>query len=101
MVEFLAARTEPLVLNYHNVTPPQFYEPYDRSAAKILALAQAQIRRLAERSRLGLADSHFNAADQTTQPPIFGTAGGLSGLPPNTVYTDILHQILASVRRSY
>jgi len=44
--------------------------------------------------------AHFNAADQTSQPPIAGS-GSLSGASTNLFYTGLLEQILQSVRKLY
>ena len=45
--------------------------------------------------------AHFNAADQKTAPPVYGAASGLQGLPTNSAYTDLLQQILQSVRKTF
>jgi glycosyltransferase involved in cell wall biosynthesis len=57
---WLGARTETLVVNYHNVTPPEFYAPWDNGMARHQLLAQTQLRELAPRAALGLAVSSFN-----------------------------------------
>jgi len=45
--------------------------------------------------------AHFNALDQRHSTPVYGAASGLSGAPTNAAYTDLLQQILQSVRRIY
>jgi glycosyltransferase involved in cell wall biosynthesis len=60
---WLLARPEPLVVNYHNVTPPHHYAPWDNGLARHQLRAQTQLRRLAPRSALGLAVSAFNEAE--------------------------------------
>lgn len=60
---WLGSRTEPLVLNYHNVTPPEYYAPWDNGMARHQLLAQAQLRALAPRAALGLAVSSFNESE--------------------------------------
>jgi glycosyltransferase involved in cell wall biosynthesis len=60
---WLAGRSETLVLNYHNVTPPEYYAPWDNGLARHQLLAQAQLRELAPRAALGLAVSSFNEAE--------------------------------------
>jgi L-malate glycosyltransferase len=57
---WLHARAETLVVNYHNVTPPEYYAPWDNGMARHQLLAQTQLRQLAPRAALGLAVSAFN-----------------------------------------
>jgi glycosyltransferase involved in cell wall biosynthesis len=63
VADFLAARPEPLVLDYHNVTDPALSEGWDPDGAARSAAALEQLARLAPRSVLGLADSAFNRRD--------------------------------------
>lgn len=60
---WLGARSEALVVNSHNVTPPEYFAPWDNGMARHQLLAQTQLRELAPRSRLGLAVSAFNEAE--------------------------------------
>jgi glycosyltransferase involved in cell wall biosynthesis len=60
---WLRTRTETLVVNYHNVTPPEYYAPWDNGLARHQLLAQTQLRELASRAALGLAVSAFNEAE--------------------------------------
>ena len=60
---WLGARTEVLVVNYHNVTPPRYYAPWDNGMARHQLLAQTQLRELAVRAALGLAVSSFNEVE--------------------------------------
>ena len=60
---WLGARSEALVVNYHNVTPPEYYAPWDNGMARHQLLAQTQLRALAPRAALGLAVSSFNEAE--------------------------------------
>jgi glycosyltransferase involved in cell wall biosynthesis len=60
---WLGARPEVLVVNYHNVTPPEYYAPWDNGLARHQLLAQTQLRELAPRAALGLAVSSFNEAE--------------------------------------
>jgi len=57
---WLAARPEALVVNYHNVTPPEHYAPWDNGLARHQLRAQGELRSLAPRAALGLAVSAFN-----------------------------------------
>jgi glycosyltransferase involved in cell wall biosynthesis len=60
---FLAARNEPLVVNYHNVTPPDFYAPWNNAMARHQLRAQIELQQLAPRAALGLAVSAFNESE--------------------------------------
>jgi L-malate glycosyltransferase len=60
---WLRARPETLVVNYHNVTPPEHYAPWDNAMARHQLRAQTQLRDLAPRGALGLAVSAFNEAE--------------------------------------
>jgi glycosyltransferase involved in cell wall biosynthesis len=56
----LAEETSRRVLIHHNVTPPEFYAPWDPEVAYICALARAQLPGLAPHVDLALGDSEFN-----------------------------------------
>ena len=60
--EFLTARDEPLVLVYHNVTPGEYFEPYDPVFAELLSLGRREVAGLRPRVVCAIADSHYNAA---------------------------------------
>lgn len=61
--EVALARTEPLVLNYHNVTPSTFFADWEPAIARELLAARHQIARLARRAIVGIADSAYNATE--------------------------------------
>jgi glycosyltransferase involved in cell wall biosynthesis len=63
MASWLQARPETLVVNYHNVTPPEFYGAWDNGMARHQLRAQLELRALAPRVGLGLAVSSFNEAE--------------------------------------
>ena len=63
VAEFLLGRDEPLVLDYHNVTPESFYEGWEEHTVAKVALARAQVAALAPAAVLGIADSAFNARE--------------------------------------
>ena len=63
LAPWLQRRPEPLVVNYHNVTPPHLYAAWDNALARHQLLAQAQLRQLAPRCTLGIAVSAFNEAE--------------------------------------
>ena len=60
---WLVQRRETLVVNSHNVTPPEFYAAWDNPLARHQLLAQIQLRELALRAALGLAASVFNDSE--------------------------------------
>jgi glycosyltransferase involved in cell wall biosynthesis len=69
-----------LVVNYHNVTPPALFAPWDNGLARHQVRAQQELADLAERAVLGVAVSEVNRADLTAAgfaatevvPPIVG-----------------------------
>lgn len=63
VAEFLLGRPEPLVLDYHNITPASFYEGWEDHTAEKVARARVEAAALAPRAILGLADSTFNAEE--------------------------------------
>jgi glycosyltransferase involved in cell wall biosynthesis len=60
MAAWLAARGETLVVNYHNVTPPELIAPWDDIFAVGQVRAHAELRAMASRTTLAVADSAFN-----------------------------------------
>ncbi|HXP32851.1 MAG TPA: glycosyltransferase [Acidimicrobiales bacterium] len=94
IASWLAGRSETLVVNYHNVTPPEHYAPWDNAMARHQLRAQTELRRLAPRAALGLAVSAFNEAElrqagyarTAVVPPaaIVDTGGGAAPGPDGT-----------------
>ena len=62
MAPWLAARSETLVVNYHNITPPELMAPWDNHLALGQLRAQGDLRLLAPRAALAVADSAYNEA---------------------------------------
>lgn len=60
IANFLRFRRGKLVLNYHNLTPPELYAPWDEHIARGLREARRQLNMLAPRAILGIGDSQFN-----------------------------------------
>lgn len=52
-----------VVIVYHNVTPPEFFESYSYQTKQLCEDGLACVRRLAERPELCMADSQFNKED--------------------------------------
>jgi glycosyltransferase involved in cell wall biosynthesis len=61
--EFLMARSEPLVLVYHNITPGEYFSPYDLVFADLLELGRREVESLRPRIVRAIADSHYNARE--------------------------------------
>jgi glycosyltransferase involved in cell wall biosynthesis len=59
--DWLAARREPLLVDYHNITPMAYFARYEPHTAAVMGLGRRQLQKLAHRARLGLADSAYNA----------------------------------------
>ncbi len=62
MAPWLATRQETLVVNYHNITPPELMAPWDNHLALGQLQAQHELRLLAPRATLAVADSRYNVA---------------------------------------
>jgi glycosyltransferase involved in cell wall biosynthesis len=63
LADWAAARGVPLALNYHNVTPPELFRPWDPDIALSMHAAQVQLRQLAPRTSVGICVSRFNEDD--------------------------------------
>jgi glycosyltransferase involved in cell wall biosynthesis len=65
VADFVMSRPEPLLVDYHNITPASFFVRWEPVVAGALSLGRRQLGRLAARTTLGLADSSFNARELT------------------------------------
>jgi L-malate glycosyltransferase len=63
LAPWLAGRHETLVINYHNITPPELFAPWDNRLARHQVQAQQELRALAPRTALAVAVSAFNRKD--------------------------------------
>ncbi len=63
LADLLLSRPEPLVVDYHNITPGRFFDEWDPPIAHAVEWGRSQMLALARRSRLGLGDSDFNRAE--------------------------------------
>ncbi len=66
MAPWLAERRETLVVNYHNVTPPEYYAAWNNPMARHQLRALHERATLAPRTGLGIAVSAFNEAELRT-----------------------------------
>ena len=60
VADFVGERPERLVVDYHNVTPPEFYVGWHPEAAYECHWGRAQLPRLAARASLGVAPSPYS-----------------------------------------
>jgi glycosyltransferase involved in cell wall biosynthesis len=86
--DFLAARRERIVVRYHNITPPQWFEPYDPGFAQLLGLGRDQLLSLKKVAVVAIADSSFNEGELR--------AGGFQKTTVIPVHAD-LSELLAAV----
>jgi glycosyltransferase involved in cell wall biosynthesis len=63
MAGYLAGRPERLVVDYHNITPSRFFTGWDPVSEARMDLGRVELRALAGRAELGLADSPYNEAE--------------------------------------
>jgi glycosyltransferase involved in cell wall biosynthesis len=61
--DILFARSEPKLVNYHNITPARFIEPWEPSVGYEVRLGRSQLERLADGCRLAIADSKYNEGE--------------------------------------
>jgi len=61
--DILAARNEPKLVNYHNITPAALLRDWEPDVAYEVALGRTQLARLAPQSRFAVADSAFNESE--------------------------------------
>jgi L-malate glycosyltransferase len=63
MASFVGERRERLLVDYHNITPSRFFAGWDPVSEARMDLGRAELRQLAVRADLALADSPFNEAE--------------------------------------
>ena len=63
MAEWLLEQSQPLMVNYHNVTPPGLLEGWEPGLADEVAEGRRQIAKLAVAARHAIAVSRFNEAE--------------------------------------
>ena len=61
--DIVAARAEPKLVNYHNITPAALLRDWEPAVAYEVALGRTQLARLAPQSRFAVADSAFNESE--------------------------------------
>lgn len=63
LFSFMCERPERLVLMYHNISPPEPFQPYDPAFAGLLEAGRRELAQLRDRVTMALADSPFNARE--------------------------------------
>ncbi len=61
--DILAARSEPKLVNYHNITPASLLRAWEPAVAYEASLGREQLARLAPQSHFAVADSGFNESE--------------------------------------
>lgn len=73
VADFVRERPERLVVDHHNITPPELYARWEPDAAYGCSWGRSQLPQLAGRAVLGVADSPFNE-DELRQAGYAATA---------------------------
>ena len=63
LADWLLARPEPKLSNYHNITPAEFFEPWEPHVGAELDVARRQLADLAASTELAVCDSAYNEAE--------------------------------------
>ena len=63
LADFLLGRPEPLVVNYHNLTPAEFFEPWEPHLVHGMHWGRHQLAQLAGRATLGIGVSSYNESE--------------------------------------
>ena len=99
VADFLLARPEPLLVDYHNLTPGELFAAWAPEVVYGQSWGRQQLADLAPRTELGLADSGFNRAElvaagyrSTTVVPILVDTDDFD----REVDTDALERLLAA-----
>jgi glycosyltransferase involved in cell wall biosynthesis len=81
VADWVAERPEPLVLDYHGITPPEYFGPWNNGITRGQVAALHQLDRVAPQTALGIAHSHVIAEElaragcrRTTVIPVAGVA---------------------------
>jgi glycosyltransferase involved in cell wall biosynthesis len=97
--EFLASRDEPLVVYYHNVTPPALFEDWEPHIASELRSGLYDTRQLARIATLGIGVSTFNVRElqafgyqHTAVVPILLDANMFQGTPDPVLLNKLREQ---------
>jgi glycosyltransferase involved in cell wall biosynthesis len=67
MAAWLAEQPVPLAVDYHNITPAEYFDRWQPAAAEVARTARGEMRWLASSTAYGLADSTYNALELTDE----------------------------------
>jgi glycosyltransferase involved in cell wall biosynthesis len=95
VADFVNGRDEPLIVDYHNITPASFFARWEPAVAGALLKGRRQLAELEARAALGLADSAFNAQElaelgypKTAVVPILLDVAALDAVEPDPAIVD-------------
>jgi glycosyltransferase involved in cell wall biosynthesis len=104
MTEAFASLGHGRVLQYHNITPAQFFAPYDPGLFRLAALGRRELATLVGRVELALGDSEFNRQeleqlgfDRTGVMPIAVNTERITDAPPRPALERILSDGLINI----
>ena len=90
VADFVNARDEPVIVDYHNITPAELAARWEPAVAGMLMKGRRQLADLEARASLGLADSAYNAAElealgytPTAVVPIMLEVAAMESTPPD------------------
>ena len=92
LVDDILRREEPLLVNYHNLTPASFFWKWAPDWLDAVALGRSQLHRLAKRTSHAIAVSEFNERDlkaagylsTSVVPPFVDVGNHAAPVPPAT-----------------
>jgi hypothetical protein len=84
MAGWLAGRPEPVVVNYHSITPPEYFAPWNNWIARHQVGATRELRGLAPTAALGIGVSEFDARELPWAPARAAPAWPMSGSRPSS-----------------
>ena len=104
MTEAFASLPGGRVLQYHNITPAEYFAPYDPALFRLAALGRRELQTLVGRVELALGDSDFNRQELETLGfaptgvlPIAVNTERITGGPPRPALEKILADGLINV----
>lgn len=97
---FIRRRPERVCVIYHNISPAEYFYPYDPAFAGLLEGGRMELRLLRDRSVMTLADSRFNAEElremsyrDVRVSPLIVDAARLRSMDPHEATSAMLDSI--------
>ena len=104
MTEAFASLPAGRVLQYHNITPAEYFAPYDAGLFRLAALGRQELQTLVGRVELALGDSDFNRQElaalgftSTGVLPIAVNTERITTAPPRPALEKILSDGLINI----